>query len=42
MEADLKRNLPAKLAGAQHRMEVLDTARDQINDLVTDTLVSKI
>lgn len=40
MEAELKRKSPAKLVGAQHRMEVLDTARNQINELVTDALVS--
>lgn len=40
MEADLKRKLPARLAGAQYRLEVLDIARSQINDLITDTLVS--
>lgn len=41
MEAELKRKLPAKLVGAQHRLEVLDTAKSRINELVADTLASK-
>ncbi|KAF8594488.1 hypothetical protein BDV93DRAFT_515743 [Ceratobasidium sp. AG-I] len=39
METGLKRKLPAGTAGAQHRLEVLDTARSQINELMTDTLL---
>ncbi|KAF8594485.1 hypothetical protein BDV93DRAFT_529288 [Ceratobasidium sp. AG-I] len=39
MESGLKRKLPASFARAQHQLEVLDTARGQINDLITDALL---